>query len=288
MQLSVALRLKIFNVLVSSVLVYGAASLVPTQQELNTIDIEVNKMRRIATGTPLWDGHSRTPTDALYRGDPRFSTVLKINRAKLVGHLLRHDSPFHHVMMWVPRDCARIKSLSEACADDIGIDVLDMQERAQDRISWRNSVQSLYAKLEPTARYNYNQISTAKREKDVAKIIGSQMNLLEKWKALQFQEEGAVLWPYGSFIHIYCDGSVRKLNNVSYAGAAAVAVKNGSIGATKVKKLMGSATSIRAELKAFLLSLSMGQNFNALFVIHVDCLYMSIPSMSGNFGIANA
>ena len=57
--LSVTLRLRIFNALVTSVLSYGLASLVPTGVELKILDTEVNKMRRIATGTPLWDGYSK-------------------------------------------------------------------------------------------------------------------------------------------------------------------------------------------------------------------------------------
>ena len=99
--INVLLRLRLFEALVGSVLSYGSASLVPTLTELRETDVEVNKMRRLATGTPLWNGHENTPTSALYRGDSKFSTQLRVSRAKLVGHLLRHDSPFQELILFL-------------------------------------------------------------------------------------------------------------------------------------------------------------------------------------------
>ena len=142
--LHVLLRLRIFNALVSSVLSYGAAALVLTQKELKEVDTEVNKMRRLATGVPLWDGQKGTPNSALYRGDPKFSTVIRENRARLVGHMLRHDTPFANVMLWSTKENARIKSLSEACAEDLGMDVAELGELAQDREAWRAVVGNFF------------------------------------------------------------------------------------------------------------------------------------------------
>ena len=104
---------RLFEALVGSVLSYGSASLVPTLTELRETDVEVNKMRRLATGTPLWNGHENTPTSALYRGDSKFSTQLRVSRAKLVGHLLRHDSPFQELILWNVEENARKKSQSD-------------------------------------------------------------------------------------------------------------------------------------------------------------------------------
>ena len=180
---------------------------------------------------------------------------------------MRHDSPIANVALWNIREEARIRSLTEACAQDLAIDPIEMHERALDRCSWRNLIQNLYQRLEPIAYYN--PFDSTKRIAEVAKILQSNQNSLEKWHALQFQEEGETLWPHNNLLHIYCDGSVRKLSNNIFAGACAVAFEGNEILATNDKTLDSiNATPIRAELSAFLLALPTCQEKNVPPSIH--------------------
>ena len=267
--LSIALRLRIFSALVNSVLIYGSASLVATKKELKEVDIEVNKMRRMATGMPLWDGRKRTPTAALYRGESLFSTQLRVNRAKLVGHLLRHDSSFADVMLWNENDKARIKSLSEATAEDLGIDVAEMFDLAKNREEWKLKVERLRTRLEPTATYKSHSSQSCRSE--VENIFRSERSASEKWSALQFYEEGPVSWPEKDLRHLYCDGSVRGSKEALCAGISVVLFENERCTFIEQQELSKQdRTPIRAELRAFLQALTIGHQREGDFVVHVD------------------
>ena len=91
--LSAATKLRLFDCLVYPILTFGAASLYLSNKMLRQTEVEVNIMRRFACNSAKLDdfGHCY-PLEALYLGTPRFATVHRVARAKLVGHMLRHST----------------------------------------------------------------------------------------------------------------------------------------------------------------------------------------------------
>ena len=183
--------------------------------------------------------------------------------------MLRHDTPFANVMLWSTKENARIKSLSEACAEDLGMDVAELWELAQDREAWRAVVGNLRERLEPIARYR--PVSSYTKTEVNKILLSPQLTELEKCEALQFYEEGKEQWPDHELLHIYCDGSMYRRGNHVGAGAAIVICQSGFLKLTSKEKLSPTyATPIRAELRAFLNALRMGSIKGIPVVIHVD------------------
>ena len=163
------------------------------------------------------------------------------------------------------------KSLSEACAEDLGIEIEHLWEQAQDRTAWRMLVEGLRENLEPTARY----VPVSIKKREIEQILLSNASAMEKWETLQFFEEGSTLWPDYGLLHMYCDGSSQRKFNQIVAGAAVAVAQNGYVAFSKKQSLQkADATSIRSELHAFFLALQIGEGKQESFVVHVDSEYV--------------
>ena len=94
-------RMTVFRTLVMPVVNYNAGTWDISTSKLRELDIEMNKMRRMVCNVGrTWDGKRSIRLEALYQNDLKLSTTAKAQRAQLIGHILRHDSPFSVAILW--------------------------------------------------------------------------------------------------------------------------------------------------------------------------------------------
>ena len=120
--LAAATKLRLFDCLVYPILTFGAGALFISNAVLKRVEVEINMMRRFACNCAKLDdfGHCFS-SESLYCGTPRFSTLHRVSRAKLIGHMLRHSPVYRELVQWKSRETARQSSPSEACFKDLGI-----------------------------------------------------------------------------------------------------------------------------------------------------------------------
>ena len=152
--LSAATKIRLFDCLIYPILTFGAACLSLSNKMLRKTEVEVNMMRRFACNSAKLDdfGHCY-PLESLYCGTPRFSTVHRVARAKIVGHMLRHSSTFRELVQWNSTEKTRNISPSEASFNDLGVTLEQALVYSQDRIHWQKLCDELRQELEPLPMY---------------------------------------------------------------------------------------------------------------------------------------
>ena len=173
---------------------------------LRKTEVEVNMMRRFACNSAKLDdfGHCY-PLESLYCGTPRFSTVHRVARAKIVGHMLRHSSTFRELVQWNSTEKTRNISPSEASFNDLGVTLEQALVYSQDRIHWQKLCDELRQELEPLPMYEVLRSPRWKTKHTQAVKSKSSYEL-------QFVEEGSDPFHMSEGeVHMYIDGSVRQL-----------------------------------------------------------------------------
>ena len=236
------------------------------RNHIEIVDIQVNKMRRIICKCPKLDHSGKSvPISALYIDTPLFSTLHKVNRARLVGHLIRHSEIYSELMQWRVKEKSRIRSPSEACTGDMGLVVEEALVYAEDRKCWQKHVEKLQMGLENPKMYigcrssGWHRIAAAaQRENDLS--------------ALQYAEEGPT--PFSSdnnVLHLYTDASVSS----SYIGKIGIGIVEVQCGhevasSTVCKEILGTPSPERAEFYAALLAIQRAPKVEGTIVLHTD------------------
>ena len=201
---------------------FGAASLSISNKMLRQTEVELNMMRRFCCNCAKLDefGHCY-PIESLYCGTPRFSTVHRVSRAKIVGHILRHSFMFRDLIQWKCSDRKRNLSPSEACFHDLDITEEQALVYAQDRDHWKKLCEDLKVALEPLP--DYERLSSPRWKSKHAHALKQDTPY-----DLQFVEESSDPFPLkDDEVHFYIDGSVRALRvtNEIRAGAGIVVLQ---------------------------------------------------------------
>ena len=208
MNLRVDTKLKVFDTVVMPTLLYGAGTWTITDRQAHEVDHEVHRMRRMVCGVKVY----RTNILSLYGNAPLFSTAQKVERARLIGHLLRQKAatPFMHAAEW-RRDEERPKRqpcLTDACAMDLNgpdkrprdpvVTTTMLQELAEDREQWRGRLRDIRLEHEPV--HDYVRVYAKSWKKARARC--------ETLADFQFIEEGSEPFPmFHGELHCYTDGS---------------------------------------------------------------------------------
>ena len=125
-------KLHIFKSLVQSVVYYNPGTWSLNKIELHEVEVQMNRMRRVMLGVKCSkEAHCRV--DSLYPTDLKPNTVIQLQRASLVGHLIRHPTPFVTAVLWRTNDESSKPSLSERCAKELHSDVPEILKLGQNR-----------------------------------------------------------------------------------------------------------------------------------------------------------
>ena len=218
--LSTQCRLRLFKILVLSIVSYGCSAWNASQLELHDLDIEISKMRRIVCGVKnSWDGTKRMRLESLYCGDKKLSTIARCQRAKLMEHLIRHSSIFCQAMGWREEVNTKSKSILEACARDIGMNAAELLYFSISRASLNSKIQQLEDRLEP--RPKYVKWKTGPWAGKHQRVTSS--------KEAQFVEEGDVPFKIrANEMHLYTDGALSTKKNQIATGCAYVSLRVGN------------------------------------------------------------
>ena len=237
---------------------------------IRSIEVEINLMRRFACQCAKLDefGHCY-PLESLYCGTPRFSTVHRVSRAKLVGHILRHSLNFKHLMKWKSRETPRTMSPAEACIRDLGITLEEALVYSQDRDHWRKLCDTLHHTLEPLP--DYTRVKTS-QWKSLYKRAVEKENLYD----LQFLEEGSDPFPIrDKEVYIYIDASVRSIRVTQECRSGAGLVIRQKWTRDKFVSLRLEATSAeQAEAQAFYEAFKRTPPGIEAVMIHTDSFYV--------------
>jgi len=140
----------------------------------------------------------------------------QVERAKNVGHLMRHEGPFSLAMLWEPAGTKKSPlTISEICAKDLHVNVDMLEELAINREQWYKRIDDF--KLELEQRRMYVPVWST-RWRAACRTATSLHDL-------QFVEEGNAPFPwFGTELHGYSDGSALKDGERRATGFAAIPV----------------------------------------------------------------
>jgi len=256
-------KLRIFDAVVYPVLMYGLSTLPLSDSQCALVDRQMSRMRMMVLGVRRW--HDNLPLNAasLYGDTRRFPFRFRLERARHLGHSLRHSVLLRRVVEWRASDAwtHRNFSVSEGCAKDLhlyyGSDLIDA---ALDRSRWRACLTALERDLDPCKSY------TAVTEARWATARSRARTLHE----LQFVEEGSTLFPHiGDEIHVYTDGSA-----LSHGVGSGLAIVNkaGIVQTTEYIPLPAGSTpnSALAEITAARAAVELASKQHKDVVIHTD------------------
>ena len=223
LEIAVAIKLRLFDALITPVLNYGSGAQVIRQKELHEIDLQVNRMRRFACGLGVY----KTNLESLYAGTMKFSVQHKLDRVKLVGHLVRHPSPYTSLIKWDPAPKVKFyDSISGHVARNMGIDVSEIITLGQDREAWRKLAEKFKDSLVPPMRYvkyNHRKWSPALRRVLAIEDLPTQ---LEEY---QWIEEGVGPHVPAGVYHSYTDGSHAEKDKVHGTGYGTMILGEGHV-----------------------------------------------------------
>ena len=267
--LSPETKLRLYDSIVYPVLNFGTGALSISKSMLRRIDVEVNNMRRIVCQCNRLDEYGMSyPNASLYLETERFSTIHKVQRAKLVGHMLRHSSDFQELVQWKQRSNARNLSPSEACFKDLNITLEEALVFASDREHWYRLTEKLRRELEPLIEYE--KIGSAKWKTALAKA--------KKQKSpseLQFVEESNVPFPAYKAIQIYTDGSVLPMKNTKeIRSGIGIVVLKPRCEPSRISIPLESDTIERVEILAFQHALLQLPSKPCACLFHTDSYYL--------------
>ena len=209
------------------------------------------------------------PIESLYHNTLHFNTIHRINRARLVGHQIRHSEIYRSLVGWGSREKARFPSPSEACAQDLGIEMEEMLVYASDRANWAKLIENLSERLEPSESYiGYKSPKWKLAYKNALKETVC--------NKLQFIEEGETPFPVKpEEMHAYVDASISDDTDTRVKVAVGCVI----VKAEKHESFSSSLSYLetkspeRAEIHAALFGLSKLKEVENV-VVHTDSYYV--------------
>ena len=263
-------KLRLFDALVYPVLNFGSGALSVPLKTLRCIYVQVNVMRRTACNTGRLDEFGKCyPNCALYVDTPKFSTIHKRSRAKLVGHLLRHSTSYKELLLWNGREKSRKLSPAEECICDLGITLEEALVFSHDRVYWQNLVEGLKNQLEPTP--SLVEV-TSPRWKT---MLNRAIRCISCYD-FQLVEENSTPFPsISNEAHVYTDGSIyhEHVSSQRTGGAGIVTVgPKVAIGRQLVR--CKPQTPDRAEIQTIIAAFSYLPAEANTFVFHTDSAYV--------------
>ena len=209
-------------------------------------------------------------TESLYPTDLKPETVIKTQRASLIGHLVRHPTPFTTAVLWRTNDEASKPTLSERCAHELHSDVTEILQLGQDRPTWRKKLEKLQVELEP--RPSYTKSCSPAWEKSIKKILEN-----KGYQTLQYVEESSTPFPISdSETHLYTDGSLIPGTKKQLQGCGIVIIRNNErtlfYGTRPPEKFCDSIQSIEAY--AVVEAISLASNYEGDVILHTDSEYI--------------
>jgi ribonuclease HI len=275
MPFATAVKLRLFDTFITPILRYGAGTWTLSPEELEWGDVQVNRMRRYALGARF----QNTNVLSLYGDTPKLSTINKVERSRLIGHLIRRgDSEvFASAMAW---QCLTVRhttalwrmSLSEACARDMGIDheeILHIALASEDEASmakarWQRGVAALGARLEPT--FSYVPLWDARWEAERKRCTAPEH--------FELVEEGSAPFPhFPNYLHCYTDGSRIQDTDQRFAtGSSVYAIQDGEcVAVLQVPISATSASNNEAEIGAAIYACRLATALGShKVIIHTD------------------
>jgi ribonuclease HI len=236
------------------VLTFGMVA--ATAKELERLDGEYLRIRRTMLGIPMMqekptDGGNRwraTSAQAILMGGSRPSTQIRCQRAKLLGHALRHPTPLQLLMMREDRvapftdekhypamffgdhpipqsSVTHGRSIIDRIARDLGLTRESLLESSSRRDAWADKVQQLRDTLN-----GWRNVTLCSEPRWKQKV--------KQWKKLpmadlQFLEEGKLpfLSPLASddTLHVYTDASIKAGAHAEVGAAGMVIVSAAGI-----------------------------------------------------------
>ena len=267
--LAAATKLRLFDCLVYPILTFGAGALFISNAVLKRVEVEINMMRRFACNCAKLDdfGHCFS-LESLYCGTPRFSTVHRVSRAKLIGHMLRHLPVYRELVQWKSKETARQSSPSEACFKDLGITLEEALVYSSDQTHWQKLCEELRQNLEPLPDYIRLQSSQWKAKHRNA-IRG-------ECYGLQFVEEGPDPFPIGEEeVHMYIDGSVRTVRGTNEGrGGAGIVIKQTNQNDQHYSIRLNADTPERAGMESLQQALNIIPEGAKKLILHTDSFYV--------------
>ena len=260
LRVGIPLKLRLFNAMVMPILLYGSGSWVLSRKEAEAADVEINRMRRMVCDVQKY----RVAVESLYAGVRKFSTMQRVERVKIVGHLLRHECPFTLAIQWEPDGRrGRTRTMAEACAVDLHLRVDELSEHAQNRKTWASRTDELSAELEP--RQMYVPVWSPQWAAAVQRC--------QTMHDRQFVEEGNRAFPRsGADLHSYSDGSrIGDDDGRSATGYAAIPLCDVGLKSVCAPLLDDKdQTNNRAEILGAMASVRLGISVNRITWMHTD------------------
>ena len=222
-------------------------------------------MRRIICRCPKLDHRGKSiPLTALYVDTALFSTLHKVNWARLLGHLIRHSEIYSELVQWNVKEKSRIHSPSEACMGDMGIMIEQALVYAGDRKYWQTQVENLQASLGRKKTY------VSYRGKGWHKVTSTALrdtNLSD----LQYAEEGTTPFVIDEgALHIYSDASVSSVIGKMGLGMVEVHCGKEVSSFAICKETLGCGSPERAELYAALTAIQRAPQDRERIILHTD------------------
>ena len=268
--LDASTKLRLFDCLVYPVLTFGISSLPISNAMVRKTEVEINMMRRFACNHVKLDefGHCY-PLESLYRGTPRFNTIHRVSRAKVVGHMIRHSTVFRELLQWKSRENARQMSPSEECFHDLGITVEEALVFSQDRQHRQKLCDSLRLSLEPLV--DYERITSSRWKSKYNHALKH-----ESISELQFVEENSEIFLVREKeVHMYIDGSVRYIKATNECrGGAGIVIRRKWVNDDYASLRLDVDSAEQAEAESFKEALERIPEGSEVVLVHTDSFYV--------------
>ena len=133
-------KVRIFQSLIESILLYGCESWVMTKTAEKKIDGTYTRMLRVAKNIS-W--RARMTNRQLYGQIPKISATIRRRRLALAGHVSRHDEPAGRLLFWSPEEPRRRgrpnTTIKDVLQNDTGLNTNEIPTAMADRDSWRRN-----------------------------------------------------------------------------------------------------------------------------------------------------
>ena len=133
-------KVRIFQSLIESILLYGCESWVMTKTAEKKIDGTYTRMLRVVKNIS-W--RARMTNRQLYGQIPKISATIRRRRLALAGHVSRHDEPAGRLLFWSPEESRRRgrpnTTIKDVLQNDTGLNTNEIPTAMADRDSWRRN-----------------------------------------------------------------------------------------------------------------------------------------------------
>ena len=133
-------KVKIFQSVIESILLYGCESWVMTKTSEKKIDGTYTRMLRVVKNIS-W--RALMTNRQLYGQIPKISAIIRRRRLALAGHVSRHDEPAGRLLFWSPEEPRRRgrpnTTIKDVLQNDTGLNTNEITTVMADRDIWRRN-----------------------------------------------------------------------------------------------------------------------------------------------------